>query len=79
MIPGARCAFLDALGSLASRSSIVLVVNISAPDVWKIVFFGSCVADSLAGAPCANNDTFAAKSTSAVVSLSDGLAQLCWR
>ena len=79
MIPGARCASLAALGSLASRSSIVLVVNICAPAGWNIVFVGSCVADSLAGAPLANNHTFAAESTSAAMFMSGGLAQPGWR
>ena len=74
MTPGARCASLDALGSLAIRSSIALVVDIRVPAGWKIVFVGSCVADSLAGAPLANNNTFAAESTSAVVLISSELA-----
>ena len=79
MIPGTRCTSLAALGSLASRSSIVLVVNILAPAGWRIVLVGSCVADSLAGAPLANNETFAAESTSVVVFISGGLANLGWR
>ena len=79
MIPGARCASLDALVSLAIRSSIVLVVNIGAPAGWRIIFVGSCVVESLAGAPLANNDTFATESTSAVVFMSGGLAQPGWR
>ena len=73
MTPGARCASLDALGSLAIRSSIALVVDIRVPAGWKIVFVGSCVADSLAGAPLANNDKFATESTREVVFISGGL------
>ena len=79
MIPGERCAFLDTLGSLASRSSIVLVMNILAPAGSRIVFVGSCVANSLAVALLANNDTFSAESTSAVVFMSGGLAHMGWR
>ena len=79
MIPGAQCASLTALGSLASRSSIVLLMNILAPAGCRIIFVGSCVADSLAGAPLANNDTFASESTSVVVFISGGLANLGWR
>ena len=79
MIPGAMCASLTALVSLVSRSSIVLVANIRALAGWRIVFVGSCVADSLAGAPLANNNTFAAESTSALVFISGGLAQPGWR
>ena len=79
MIPGVQCASLAALGSLASRSSIVLLVNILDPVGWRIFFVGSCVTDSMAGAPLANNDTFAAESTSAVVFISGGLAHPGWR
>ena len=79
MIPGARCASLDALVCLTIRSSIVLVVNILAPEGWRIVFVGISVADSLAGAPLSNNDTFAAESTSAVVFISGELSHLGWR
>ena len=79
MIPGARCASLSALGSLESSTSIVLVVNILAPVDWRIIFVESCAADSLAGAPLANKNTFAADSTSAVVFISGGLAQPGWR
>ena len=42
-------------------------------------FVGCCVADSMAGLPLANNDTFAAESTSAVVFMSGGLAYPSWR
>ena len=42
-------------------------------------FVGSCVADSLAGSPLANNKMFADESTSALVFISGGLAQLGWR
>ena len=79
MIPGARCASLTALGSLASRSLIVLVVNILAPEGWRIVFVGSCVADLLARAPLANNKMFADESNSALVFISGGLSQPGWR
>ena len=79
MIPVARCASLADLGSLSSRSYIVLVANILAPEGWRIVFVGSCVSDSLAGAPLANNNTFVAESNSAVVFISGGLAQPGWR
>ena len=79
MIPGAQCASLAALGSLASSSSIVLLVNIFAPEGWTIVFVGGCVAYSIYGAPLDNNDTFAAKYTSAVVFIPGGLAQPGWR
>ena len=74
MIPGARCASLAALGSLSSKSSIVLVVNIRDPSGWRIFFVGSCVADSLAGAPLDKNYMFAAESASVVVCISGGLA-----
>ena len=72
MIPGAQCASLAALGSLASSSSIV-------PEGWTIVFVGGCVAYSIYGAPLDNNDTFAGKYTSAVVFIPGGLAQPGWR
>ena len=39
MIPGAKCASLAALGSLVSRGSIMLVVNILAPEGWRIVLY----------------------------------------
>ena len=79
MIPGARCTSLAALGSLSSMSTIVLLVNILALAGWRIVFVGSCVAESMAGASLANNDTFTAESTSVVVFISGGLAQTGWR
>ena len=79
MIPGAWCAYLAALDSLVSRISIVLLMNILAPSGWRTVFVGSCVADLMAGASLANNDKFAAESTSVVVFISDGLAQPGWR
>ena len=79
MIPGARCASLAALDSMVIRSSIVLVVNIRAPEGWNIVCVGSCVADSLAGAPLDNNYMIADESTSAAVFISGGLAHPGWR
>ena len=79
MIPGARCASLAALGSLASSSSIVLVANIRATEGWRIVFVGSCVADLLDGAPLDNNDAIDDESTSAVVFIPGGLAHPGWR
>ena len=79
MIPGAQCASLAALGSLASRSSIVLLMNILAPAGCRIVFVGSCVTYLMAGALLANNDTFADESTSGVVFISGGLVQPGWR
>ena len=79
MIPGARCAPLAALGSLASRISIVLLVNIFALAGWRIFFVGSCVYDSMAGASLANNYTFSSESTSAVVFISGGLEQPGWK
>ena len=79
MIPGVRCASLAALVLLTSSSSIFLVVNIRALDGWRIVLVGSCVAGSLAGAPLANDNTFSAESTSAVVFISGGLAHPGWR
>ena len=76
MIPDARCASLAALGSLISRSPIVLVVNILSSEGWRIVLVGiCCVAESLSGAPLAYKDMFAADSTSAVVFIPGGLAQ----
>ena len=79
MIPGARCASLDALDSMVIRSSIVLVANIRGPEGWKIVIVGSCVADLLDGAPLDNNDTIDDESTSAAVFISGGLAHPGWR
>ena len=79
MIPGTKCASLANLGSLTSSIFIVLLLKIRAPEGWRIVFVGSCGKDSLDGAPLANNNTFAAESTSAVVFVSGGLAQLDWR
>ena len=67
MIPGARCTSLAALGILEIRSSIVLLVNIRAPAGWRIAFVGICVANLIAGALLANNNTFAAESTSVLV------------
>ena len=67
MILGVRCNSLATLGILASRSSIVLMVNILAPVGWRIVLLGSYVADSLSGAVLANKDMFANEYTSAVV------------
>ena len=67
MIPGTRCAYLSDLVSLVSSSFIVLVVNIRALAGWKIVFVVNCVTDLLAGTTLANNDTFTAESTRAVV------------
>ena len=54
-------------------------MNILAPEGWIIVFVGSCVADSIAGASLANNDTFAAESTSVVVFILGVLAHPGWR
>ena len=79
MIPGARCASLAALGSLGSMISIVLLVNILAPEGWRIVFVGSYVADSMAGALLVNNNMFSAESSSAVVFMSGKLANPGWR
>ena len=47
--------------------------------VGGLFFFGSCVADSMAGAPLANNNMLAAESTSVVVFISGGLARPDWR
>ena len=79
MIPDQRCASLAVLGSLAIRSSIDLVLNIRAPAGWNIVFVGSCVSDSLPGAPLSNNNTFTDESNGAVMFMSDGLAHPGWR
>ena len=69
---GARCASLAALCSLLRRRSNVLVVNILAPDGWRIVLVGSWMAASFSGAPSVAKDTLAAESTNAVVFKSGG-------
>ena len=64
-----------ALGSLLRRSSNVLVVNILAPAGWMMVFVGNCAVAMVDGAEDFSRVTFAAESTSAVVSRFAGLVQ----
>ena len=54
-------------------------MNILAQAGCRKFCVGSCVSDSMAGAPLANNDTFAAESNSVVVFILGGLAQPGWR
>ena len=61
--PGARWDSWAALGSLVSKSSKVLDVKIRATAGWRIVLVGNCKQLSLAGAPSASSDTFAAEYT----------------
>ena len=61
--PRAQWAFRAALGSLVSKSSKVLDVNIWVPAGWRMVLVGDCKQFSLAGAPSASSDTFAAEYT----------------
>ena len=75
MIVGASWASRAALGSLLRRSSNVLVVNILAPAGWMMVFVGNCAVAMVDGAEDFSRVTFAAESTSAVVSRFAGLVQ----
>ena len=73
--PGARWASRDTLGSLVSKISKVLNVNIQSPAGWRMVLVGNCKQLSLAGAPSASSDTFAAESTKAVKLQMGGFSQ----
>ena len=75
IMPGARWASRAAFGSFVSRSSKVLDVNIRAPAGWRMVLVGSCGQFSLAGAPSASSDIFAAESTKAVLLRLGGFSQ----
>ena len=79
IMPGARWDSQAAFGSFESRSSNVLVVNILAPEGWRIVLVGSCGQFLLAGAPSESRDTFAAESTKAVKFRLEGFLQPGWR
>ena len=63
------------MGSLLSKISSVLVVNMRAPAGCIMVLVGSCVFTFHAGALELRRDTFAAESTRAVVSRLAGLVQ----
>ena len=65
MRPGDRCASLDDLGSLDNGNSKVLVVNIRAPEGWRIVLVGNWGVHLLEGALSARSDTSTAESTKA--------------
>ena len=73
--PGARWASWAALGSLVSKSYKVWDVNIRSPAGWRMVLVGNCKQFSLAGAPSASSDTFAAESTKAVKLRMGGFSQ----
>ena len=75
MIVGAACASRAALGSLLRSRRKVLVVNIRPPAGWIMVLVGNWVSASSDGASGSRSVTFAAVSTSAVVIMSEGLAQ----